>query len=1039
MALLGRLIRAMVCAWLVVGLETTLVLALGHRMVTSVWEVQTGLLGFLPVLVLIPALLGVLGSLLLAMATAEGRERLRLGFALATGTLGALWAYALGGGRHLATLAAQLAFALGVGLVMAVGAYLVGPRLARWRRVAPRASALGVGCVILGLELVNRFWLVRLYPGMHLGLAFATLLLAPGLAWAWPAPAVHRPWAAPLLGVVLVLAGGALLPGARRFAHFDNLRLLFLREGPLLGQHVSLLARLAPPPPIKDRCADSSADVDCVEPTQSTITSTFSMRGRDLLLVTLDATRADHVGAYGYGRRTSPNLDELARTGVRFNWAYAATGHTSYSVTSLMTGKYMRPLLLLGAGEDSETWATLLRRYDYRTAAFYPPAVFFIDSNRFETFRSRHLGFEYFKVEFAEGERRVAQVAEYLGRLPADRRLFLWVHLFAPHEPYEKHRDFDFGDRDVDRYDSEIAFSDRTLGQLVTLFRRQRPEGVVIVSSDHGEEFGEHGGRYHGTTVYEEQLRVPMVIQAPGLLKPRVVEETVQTIDLLPTVLSALDIPRPPRLRGRDLGALLTGARPSGKGLALAETEEWLLLAEGPHRLVCARRVGACEMFDLSKDPRQIRDRASEEPGLFAELRARQRELSASHGRHEAQGLRAEGRGWPAPILRGITGDVDAAGEIAALLDDADPAIRRKAAELLFELRQESTTDALILALGRDEDQTVRAYCALALTRMDKGAPLVMDLLRDEALNWRRLAALALAEIGDDRGEGILVEWWRNRGSMGFERARQVLAALARIRAKSALPFLFAALDDVRLRPFIATSLARIDDPAAVGPLLMAFQEERYQSSRSALLKAMVELGAKEELARPLVRFLGVPDPVAGGLGFAQAAGILQHVGGPTARELQRLGRDRADAKNLRLVIPTGGNGQGLRVLVRAANTGAAPAEIRIGEPVQRLGNTSSNMHQDSNIKRDFAGPYCSMEVSPGGQVVEAWATAPAGLSWRPGRSVDVHLVTTSGVRLEALAIVPLADEIPPPAAQPWKAEQVPRFPPPTTTATTEQ
>ncbi len=129
---------------------------------------------------------------------------------------------------------------------------------------------------------------------------------------------------------------------------------------------------------------------------------TLDLRDRDFLLISIDALRADHLGSYGYARPTTPHLDALSNDAVVFEHAYAPSPHTSYSVTSLMTGKYMRPLLLQGIAQDSDTWAGLLRTYGYRTAAFYPPAVFFIDPDRFQTFRDSFLGFEYRWVEFAE-------------------------------------------------------------------------------------------------------------------------------------------------------------------------------------------------------------------------------------------------------------------------------------------------------------------------------------------------------------------------------------------------------------------------------------------------------------------------------------------------------------------------------------------------------------------------------------------------------------------------------------------------------------
>src|SRR5690606_16639804 len=137
-------------------------------------------------------------------------------------------------------------------------------------------------------------------------------------------------------------------------------------------------------------CADGE---DCSEPGAfgHEGAEALDLKGRDLLLITVDAMRADHVGAYGYQRTTTPEIDRLAKTGATFLYAYAPTPHTSYSITSLMTGKYMRPLLLQGAAQDSDTWAGLLRTYGYRTAAFYPPAVFFIDTDKFTGFKERGL------------------------------------------------------------------------------------------------------------------------------------------------------------------------------------------------------------------------------------------------------------------------------------------------------------------------------------------------------------------------------------------------------------------------------------------------------------------------------------------------------------------------------------------------------------------------------------------------------------------------------------------------------------------------
>ncbi len=1022
--------RALVGLWAalgVVSLELVVVLTWERVSLVNAWELVLGSLGLLPALVCLAALAGAGGVLLTALLAAarvrSARGTLALIVGLAVGGVG----WGVGGGRHLAGPLLRPGFALLSGAMAAVVAWTVCVPVARAAAKAPRAFASGLLGLLLALELVNRLALVRLYPSFHLGLAVATVGLAPLLALAVPPlpPRWLKLGAAALVAALLAAALG-LLPGARLLAGFDNYRLILSERAPIATHAVAWTAKLAPPPlAAEPECPVGSPG--CEAPRASGALPTVNLEGRDLLLVTVDALRADHLGSYGYARPTTPELDALAREGVRFEFAYCPTPHTSYSITSLMTGKYLRPLLLQGAGADSDTWARLLRTYGYRTAGFYPPAVFFIDSERFASFRDDYLGFEYRKVEFLEGSPRVEQVRAWLDTLPSEQRAFAWVHLFSPHEPYVAHPEHPFGDRDVDRYDSEIAATDRTIGELVRTFRRRRPQGVIVITADHGEEFGEHGGRYHGTSVYEEQVRVPLLVLAPGAIAPGVVHVPVQTIDLLPTVLGALQIPRPPRLRGRDLGPLLqsppgAGGEGRDEGLALAETEEQVLLAVGADRLVCARKLGACRLYDLSRDPRQLQDLSGAQPARLQELRRRLRTLSASHGHYETQGLRAEGRGWPAPILRGLSGDGDAAEELAALLDDSDVVIRRKAAELSFMLRRPESAQALRLALSRDEDQQVRWWSALALTRLGQGAALTTELLGAEELSWRRWAALALAESGDRAGEALLIAWWKEPTARDFERSKELLTAFGRLRSKDAVWPLVQSLDDVRLRPFIARALAEIGEPVARVPLARALAKERYQSARVAIATALVELGATEELVAPLVRLLGTPDPLPDGLGLALRAGILERVGGPSARSLGPLRQDVRVGAAARVVVPRGGNGQGVRVLVRVAHTGRSPVMLRVGG---RLGTVRYDLRgkpiKQREVPRIDLLKSVVFSVPAEAGELELQATLPESLSARPGQQLELVVYAEGAVDLLALAAVPLADELAPPPPRPWR------------------
>ncbi len=1039
--------RGIRAAWLLISLELLVVAAVGQQRFASVWELQFGALWLGPVALALAGLAGLVGSGVRGLLS-RGTPTARWAASALFGVGAALTGWGVGGGRLLAGPGRRAGFALALGCCAVGLVWWAYPRVTRWRAERPRRFAAAIACAILCLELANAWLLVRLYPAFHLSLAVLCVALA---ALAWPAisgasvaPTAPRGRKARLLGALGVWAVwltsfAVAAPAAKRLATFDNFRLVLMDRAPLLGQAVLAAGVLAPPPPVED-CAGAACWDDSAQRKLSAKlrgAADLDWRGRDLLLISVDALRADHVGSYGYDRPTTPNIDGLAKagqgyTGVVFDAAYCPTPHTSYSVTSLMTGKYMRPLLLQGAGADSDTWASILRTYGYRTAAFFPPAVFFIDRGRFAPFEESQLGFEYAKKEFLEGEPRVAQLRDYLAKSKAEQRVFAWVHLFGPHEPYEAHPGLGFGDRDIDRYDSEIAAADRSIGALVQAMRSARPNTVVIITADHGEEFGDHGGRYHGTSVYEEQVRVPLVISMPSGKgvegKTLRVRPVVQTIDLLPTVLSALDVPVPPRVRGRDLGpSIASAADPTqveeaeaGGGFALVETETESLLAEGDSRLICERRLGACQLFDLSKDPGQLRP--INDPERLAELHDRLKRLGASHGRFEQAGKRAEGKGWPAPILRGISGDGDAALEIAGLLDDADVEIRRKAAEILFELRRPEAVSGLELALRRDEDQQVKRYAALALTRLGRGAPLSYELLKSPELRWRRLAALALAESGDARGEAVLIAWWKDAPARDFERSLELLAALGKLRSKDAVWPLVLSLSDVRLRPHIARALAEIGEDVARVPLAKALEQERYQSTRVALTQALIELGAEAELARPLIHFLGVPDPLVGGLGYALQAKILDRIGGPSRRELAKLEQHAHLGVHLLLVVPRGGNGQGVRVLVRARSPQGGKVYVGSEQVVLRY-NRLGEPQDPKDLPRIDPERSTSVELPPSAEPLERWARLADSLGAKPGKPVNIVVFAERGVELLGLALVPLSDELPPPAAKPWKAQ----------------
>jgi hypothetical protein len=340
----------------------------------------------------------------------------------------------------------------------------------------------------------------------------------------------------------------------------------------------------------------------------------------------------------------------------------------------------------------------------------------------------------------------------------------------------------------------------------------------------------------------------------------------------------------------------------------------------------------------------------------------------------------------------------DAAAEIAQLLDDSDLVFRRKAAELLFELRNAAAVPELRLCLARADDAVVHGYCALALSRLGQPVPQALDLLKSNDESWRRLAALALAENGDRRGAAVLASWWQTEVPP-FERAREVLAAMARIKDRDAVPVLVRSLDDVRLRPYVASTLAAIGQASARAPLAAHFAAERYQDARAALGDALVRLGAQEDLVEPLVRFLGTPDPLPNGLDLALRAGILPRVGGPTRAQLIRLEAAAGGPVAIDLTVPPGGHGNERRFVLLA--------HLREGH----VGHVAVAWARGQELV-----PLATVPV------IDAAPTQHAAVLSTDGNdAVQLVLTSSSGVAVDALAVVPVAAELPPPPPAPWR------------------
>jgi arylsulfatase A-like enzyme/Flp pilus assembly protein TadD len=286
----------------------------------------------------------------------------------------------------------------------------------------------------------------------------------------------------------------------------------------------------------------------------------------NVVLVTLDTTRADRLGCYGYGAGKTPNLDTLAQGGVRFANAYCQVPLTLPSHASIMTGlnPYTHGVHNNGAyalSANSTTLAEVLKGKGYQTAAF--TASFSVDS-RFGLGR----GFDVYDDNFqsdspfksVNAERKAEEVFKVFEswfdkNAASDTPFFVWLHFFDPHLPYNPPSPLreQFGDR---LYDGEVAYMDAIFGLVMRKLMAKNLMGrtLVVAAGDHGESFGEKGESGHGVFLYEQAVHVPLIFQSEGRLPAGlVVPSRVRLIDVMPTILDLLDTPPPDQIQGESL------------------------------------------------------------------------------------------------------------------------------------------------------------------------------------------------------------------------------------------------------------------------------------------------------------------------------------------------------------------------------------------------------------------------------------------------------------------------------------------------------
>ncbi|MGA1876285.1 MAG: tetratricopeptide repeat protein [bacterium] len=370
----------------------------------------------------------------------------------------------------------------------------------------------------------------------------------------------------------------------------------------------------------------------------------------NIILITIDTLRADHLGCYGNSTMKSPHLDAIAREGVIFPHAYTPVPVTLPSHTSIFTGLYpfyhgVRNNGTFKADDKLETLTEVLRQHGFDTAAFI--GSFVLDSRYglnqgFDSYDD-HMKKDPNQAFMVYNERTAGEVVQsaitWL-REHGRQRFFLWLHCFDPHAPYEPPEPFSTMYR-KNLYDGEIAYVDHALGDLFSSLKEQNmfDETLLVITSDHGEGLGEHAEKTHAIFVYDSTLHVPLIMRYPQEISGgSVVEMNVSTIDIMPTILDIFNIRHTLQFHGKSLLGLIHGSREFSRQELVCETFYTLYnhnwsplegLRTAKWKYIKAPRS---ELYDLEHDPKEMVNLFHQEKETARQLEGRMRELQRAAG-----------------------------------------------------------------------------------------------------------------------------------------------------------------------------------------------------------------------------------------------------------------------------------------------------------------------------------------------------------------------------------------------------------------------
>jgi hypothetical protein len=351
-----------------------------------------------------------------------------------------------------------------------------------------------------------------------------------------------------------------------------------------------------------------------------------------VFLITIDTLRFDRTELGGYSRDTMPALAHFAKQNRNFTSARAPANHTFYSMVSTLAGQHPERMLIpetgpvTGVMKFSEWLPQELRALGYASIAFNPPLVLDgklpADQLRFDHIEVGHHDYSG-KNRGTTARQVVDDVVRIVGELPRDKPLFAWIHFMDPHAAHEAPTRFADG-RAEDDYDNELSWVDMHLSRLLAFIsERHGEDAIIVITSDHGEEFGERGNYGHGFTLADSELRVPLIVHGPGVDAGED-ERTVSTVAVAPTVLGLLGAMTPAGMSSESLlEGSTSGSLSANPAFLWNEVRMEVAYVHEGWKIIYGRARNTWLLYDLGADPQERRNLVHREPERFEAMRGR--------------------------------------------------------------------------------------------------------------------------------------------------------------------------------------------------------------------------------------------------------------------------------------------------------------------------------------------------------------------------------------------------------------------------------